>query len=374
MKHFATTVQSADELSSKSTVRVFHKQRLELIQTCRGIAALFVLLFHVTELSHEKANQTFMFGLFQSGDSGVNFFFVLSGFIVYWVHRFDIGRIDRLKPFVLKRFIRIYPFYWIITLALIPVYFLTSGLGQGYEHDSNVIIKSLLLLPQNHPPILTVGWSLSYEILFYLIFCLMILLRPKISSRIVAVWLLGTLLVQVLRFNPGLEIESNLFLQFVFSTHNFEFALGCLSAYVVAHNNVQLREGFIFLAMGSFLFVSYGLSQTAQSTLDRVLACGVPSMLIVVGAASLDLGQSLKLPRIFPFLGDASYSVYLIHYPCLSVIFKIALMLNLFNGFGYLISTGLIVMITLAIGCLTYIWIEKPLLSFFRKNLLPSPC
>jgi peptidoglycan/LPS O-acetylase OafA/YrhL/glycosyltransferase involved in cell wall biosynthesis len=344
------------------------RKRLELLQSCRGIAALLVLLFHVTELSREKLHQTFLYGLFQFGDSGVNFFFVLSGFIVFWVHRCDRGQSDRLKPFILKRLVRVYPLYWLITLLLIPVYILIPSFGQGYENHLAVIFKSLLLIPQAHPPILTVGWSLSYEILFYLVFSLTILLKPKLSGRIISVWLLGTILIQFLSITGNSFIEQNLLIQFVFSFHNLEFALGCLSAYLIAQS--AIREGLFLLVLGVSLFAFYGIHQTDQATLERVIFYGVPSMLIVLGAASLDLRRSFTLPRLFPYLGDASYSIYLIHYPYLSAAFKLVLTMNLVDRLGYFSTISLLISSAIVIGCLTYSLIEKPLLSFLRQKLI----
>ena len=85
------------------------KKKLEIIQASRGIAALLVVLFHVTELSQQKLNQNFLSGLFAFGGSGVDFFFVLSGFIILFAHRADIGQKKKLKNFVIKRAIRVYP-------------------------------------------------------------------------------------------------------------------------------------------------------------------------------------------------------------------------------------------------------------------------
>jgi peptidoglycan/LPS O-acetylase OafA/YrhL/glycosyltransferase involved in cell wall biosynthesis len=346
------------------------QKRLELLQSCRGIAALLVLLFHVTQLSREKLGQTFLYGLFQFGDSGVNFFFVLSGFIVFWVHRFDRGQSDRLKPFILKRLVRVYPLYWIITLLLVPVYVLIPSFGQGYENHLAVIFKSLLLLPQTHPPILTVGWSLSYEILFYLVFSLTILLKPKLSGRIISVWLLGTIFIQCLNITGNSFIEQNLLIQFVFSFHNLEFALGCLSAYLISQS--AIREGLFLLVLGVSLFAFYGMHQPEQATLERVIFYGVPSMLIVLGAASLDLKRSFKLPRIFPYLGDASYSIYLTHYPYLSAAIKLALTINMVDRLGYFPTIGLLIASAIVVGCLTYSLIEKPLLTFLRQKLVAN--
>src|SRR6476646_9602345 len=136
------------------------KKKLEIIQACRGIAALLVVSFHVTEFSQQKLNQEFALGLFAFG---------------------------------VKRAIRVYPLYWIITLVLLPIYFLIPSFGKGYERDLGVIVKSLLLLPQENFPVLIVGWTLSYEIFFYCLFGLAIWFAPRISRFVLCSCLGGTL-------------------------------------------------------------------------------------------------------------------------------------------------------------------------------------
>ena len=106
-----------------------HKNKLELIQALRGLAALLVVMFHTTELNHKNFQQEFLFNIFAFGSSGVDFFFVLSGFIIYFIHRFDVGQRNKLKPFLLKRLIRVYPMYWLVTLALLPYIFFNSLFG-----------------------------------------------------------------------------------------------------------------------------------------------------------------------------------------------------------------------------------------------------
>ena len=94
-----------------------HK-KLNLLQVYRGIAAVLVVMFHLTDMSAQRLNQVTFFNLFQAGWSGVDYFFVLSGFIMVYVHRSAIGKKDHLKSFLVKRAVRIYPIYWIITLTL----------------------------------------------------------------------------------------------------------------------------------------------------------------------------------------------------------------------------------------------------------------
>ncbi|MDB5052413.1 MAG: acyltransferase 3 [Bacilli bacterium] len=107
------------------------------------------------------------------GDREVDIFFVLSGFIIYYIHSADIGKKEQLKLFLIKRFVRIYPIYWVVLIGMTLVYLLIPNTGKGFELEFDNIVRSIILFPQiNHLPTIAVAWTLSYEILFYIFFCI----------------------------------------------------------------------------------------------------------------------------------------------------------------------------------------------------------
>jgi len=160
--------------------------KLKTLQLCRGLAAALVLLFHATSVSSAFLNYDLLHGIFLFGYSGVDFFFVLSGFIIFWIHRVDLGHPARLRPYLRKRFIRIYPLYWVVFLVLLPIYF---GLPNNF-HDCLVLLKSFLLLPQVSNPVLTVAWTLSSELFFYGLFGLAIYLLSQPNPEAPTIWIL----------------------------------------------------------------------------------------------------------------------------------------------------------------------------------------
>jgi exopolysaccharide production protein ExoZ len=362
-----TTASTQPAISNSSP-----KKKLEIIQACRGIAALLVVLFHVTEFSQQKLNQEFALGLFAFGGAGVDFFFVLSGFIIFLAHRTDIGQKQKLKAFIVKRAIRVYPLYWIVTLVLLPIYFLIPSFGKGYERDLGVIVKSLLLLPQENFPVLIVGWTLSYEIFFYCLFGLAIWFAPRISRFVLYSWLGGTLAFFWLSLDDrAASTQTPLLLNFVFNLHNLEFALGCLAAYWVLGERVKL--GIPYLILGAVSFVTSGLFDNYTNLeIPDVIAYGLPSMLIVLGAAFTDLNQGWQIPAWLKQLGDASYSIYLVHYPCLAATFKLAIALNIVGLLGNFLTLSLLTVIAIIAGWLTYLYLEKPLITRLRRKLVPK--
>ncbi len=109
----------------------------------------------------------------------MDFFFVLSGFIITWIHWSDIGRKERIRSFAAKRFVRIFPPYWFILAPLVILYLVFTGAGQPSQRDPVNIILSILLLPNPVQPVLGVAWTLTHEIFFYALFAAIIWCEPQ---------------------------------------------------------------------------------------------------------------------------------------------------------------------------------------------------
>jgi peptidoglycan/LPS O-acetylase OafA/YrhL len=134
------------------------EKRLLSIQAARGIAALLVVFYHAGRMIAlpQYTGYIPLSGFFNFGHAGVDFFFVLSGFIIYFVHHEDIGRSDRLQRYAWRRATRIYPIYWIVT-ALVLVASMVHPERLDFAH----IGKSLLLFPEDDDPIVGVAWGPS---------------------------------------------------------------------------------------------------------------------------------------------------------------------------------------------------------------------
>lgn len=268
--------------------------KLALIQALRGVAALLVVLYHLTTNALEKFGEVFLGGVFFFGGHGVDFFFVLSGFIIYYVHHRDLGDASRIAPYLVKRVVRIYPIYWLVTLAVLPAFFVFPHLGNGYERDATVIVKSMLLLPQHHNPIVTVAWSLVYEVLFYLLFALAIAVGARAAAALGLLWALACALL------AG---------DYLFSLYNLEFMAGIVLAYVVVTRRIRL--------------------------------------------------DVVKMPRFAVLLGDASYSIYLVHSIVIAVLVKVS---------DAMITIGVLAVLA---GVALHLLVERPLLRECR-HFIPA--
>lgn len=146
-------------------------KKINSLQVFRGLAALGVVLHHtaISTNAFVEKMPDWLSWAFGHGFLGVDFFFVLSGFIIMSSHFDDEKSISSFKLYVSKRFVRIFPPYWPISIALIISYLLLPNLSQGSRGEFSWL-SSLLLLPDSSPAALSVAWTLIHEMMFYMIF------------------------------------------------------------------------------------------------------------------------------------------------------------------------------------------------------------
>lgn len=353
-----------------------HKKKLNLIQLFRGIAALLVVLAHGSLIFHENLQRAFLFDIFNFGGSGVDFFFVLSGFIILYVHHHYIGNSSKLKSFLIKRFVRIYPIYWVVLTGKL---FASLGLSDSATPMINLIevVKAYLLFPQDRIILseyfLGVSWTLTYEVFFYLIFGLLIYLQPKFYLPIIGILLSGV----ILNFTNIVQVpENSVLLQFLFSPLHIEFILGCLAAYVVTQNKITYGSQLLYL--GLFLYTLAAINTNYNLLpVSNVITYGIPATILVIGAVALEISKTVNVPQMLILLGDASYSIYLIHGFVINNLVKVVLNLQIIDFFtqnSLIFSLFAIFNAVMAviIGCLMYLYLEKPLLSILRQSTKPQ--
>jgi peptidoglycan/LPS O-acetylase OafA/YrhL len=266
------------------------------LQAYRGFAALFVVLSHAQEYCKSNFQEERFSFFFRFGDAGVQFFFVLSGFIILWVHAGDMDKPARLANYLSKRLVRIYPIYWLVTLALLPFWIFIPEFGNPYHKEFLSLIQSLLLWPQNHFPHLAVGWTLSHEILFYLVFGILVLSR-RIGLAVLGAWGLGILAA-------GWNTEgASPWTALIFDFHNLLFLFGMGAA--LAIRRIPALQGGLGTT-SSFLGF---LLMTAALALDWKAGFGAASVLIVLGCRSRAFEGFFQSRKFLGLLGDASYSI-----------------------------------------------------------------
>jgi exopolysaccharide production protein ExoZ len=322
------------------------RKNFDTVQLLRGIAASIVVFFHVFGES----------SVFKFGAYGVDLFFVLSGFIILYIHHNDIGVKKTLSPFLIKRFVRIFPIYWVVTFGYVVLVTLF-----GHTLSVSYIIKSLLLLPQDKMPVVGVAWTLEFELLFYLIFSLLIFNR-KIFYSMFCLW--GLAIVFFFMFPTDFpKIVGR-----IFNPLNLEFLFGCGIALIVKKTKISFKW---ITSIGILsIIVSILLQYYNVFEMHRVLAWGIPFTLLILGLVKLEMRKKLYIPKILLNLGDASYSIYLSHLITLLILESTFERLGLNAKLGHNVLIQFILcIIAIFFGWVFYSIIEKPILKYAKLKI-----
>ncbi|CAO4152979.1 acyltransferase family protein [Methylorubrum aminovorans] len=340
----------------------------QTIQAYRGLAAIAVAAFHLSiGLSDARyIGHPVLEWLTWRMDAGVDFFFVLSGFIILLAHESDIGRPERLGRFLSKRLTRIYPIYWVY----VGVFCLLVMLGIGSAatiplNPAQWFTTFALVRVENFLLPISPAWTLIHEIAFYAAFSLLILSRSW-GLAAFAVWQIACL--TGLRFpGPGERTPFEVY----FATYNVDFAIGML-AYVMLSRRILPSAAGWFLSGGGLLAGLVLLQARGDLPTAGPLLYGVAFGAIILGSAIWEQRHPNLNIAGLALLGDASYSIYLTHIAFEGLLMKISIkMLNFIDIPDIILYLGILIATVLG-GCLAYLLVERPLLSYMRTSRLPE--
>ncbi len=324
--------------------------RYQSIQYLRALAAIMVVGAHTLPGSA---------GLV--GASGVDIFFVVSGFVMAIVSQRETRPLDFLRA----RVTRVAPLYWLSTLTLVVAAMLAPRAFTRLRLTFAHVLTSLTFLPHIDPstglvaPVLTQGWTLQYEMYFYLVMAVGLYFAPQHRLAFV-----GSVL-SALAGIGALFADKGPLLGVVLSPLLIEFVGGMAIAGLL---NVQ-RLPNVGAATTIFLFgivgfaVAFVVGQAGED--HRLLAWGLPSALLVLGSISLEARGRLPLLAPMALIGDASYSLYLTHGFVVSVVTALARQLNLYAGDPMALAVTIIALSILA-SLVVYYFVELPLLAALR--------
>ncbi len=334
--------------------------RLPSLQMLRAVAALLVVLFHTQTILGARGVAVFG-GIFGNADRGVDLFFVLSGFVVTYVHARDWGHPRRLGRYVFNRVSRIYPSVLIVSALAVAAYLLGD---RADKLEAWTIVAGVLLLPQDGPLLVGVTWTLKHEMVFYLVFAWTIADRRLLALPIL--WQAAVLACAL----AGLRLSG--WARYGLGPTNLEFGLGIASALLVMHRAaLPARAGpavpAASLLLGTAMFVAGTLVELVwhrRLPVPDLAAYGLASALIVGAAALLDLSGRLRAPRMLVRLGDASYAIYLLHFAVVTQICGVLLRLGVTQGawLGLSAAAGGVLA-----GMGFHRWVDRPIQQSLRR-------
>ncbi|ATQ69366.1 MULTISPECIES: acyltransferase family protein [Methylosinus] len=336
------------------------------VQYLRAVAALLVVYLH-TKVYTDR----FSWPLPREfGAAGVDLFFVISGFIMVAI---TARRPLPPRQFLLRRAIRVVPLYWLVTLAILAVALIAPGAMLHNLVTFDHVTLSLLFIPHfnplegNYTPFFKLGWTLNYEVYFYLAFAAL-LGFPALSLRRRLAALTGAFLAAVAFYlavrpdDPFLHIYCNpVILEFLIGAF-----IGCL------HVEGRLRR--VDRRAAAALLVVGVLAMTLLFDSDdslRVITAGLGAAALLLALLAIEERGALPSWPLLVLLGDASYSIYLAH-PLVLTCARLAakkLDLPVEAATPGIIAVCVVVALAVASGVAVHLWLERPILAALRARL-----
>jgi exopolysaccharide production protein ExoZ len=327
------------------------------IQYLRAVAASLIVF------QHAMGVPAFVHYAAHFGTVGVDLFFVISGYIMWTTTQ---ARARGPLAFWLARIVRIVPLYWMFTAAYVAAALVTPESFFSLKLDPLHIVKSFLFVPAEHPnlglvaPVYTLGWTLNYEMFFYLLFGLCLFV-PRLHLRFA---LLAAIFLGLIAFGALTQPRGPVLRSYV-DPIMLEFLAGVVLAIVSPY---LMRCGALLgLALLASAALWVAVVYSGGFVLERIVSHAIPAVIAVAGALMLEPAARARPSRFGLLLGDASYSIYLAH-----PFAQRAWLLGVIKTIGLPAMSPTLYVITaflagLGGGVLSYLLIERRLLATGRR-------
>jgi peptidoglycan/LPS O-acetylase OafA/YrhL len=331
--------------------------KLTSIQFLRAYASVYVLVTHV----FQHLGISMPGGYFLAGAYGVDLFFIISGFLIYLTTREH----DSWKSFGIKRFFRIYPLYWFSFLIFSAFYILQ----QDFILNSIQIIQNIIMIPWDdelttRSLLVNVAWSTVYEVYFYVVFTVLLILKLN-KKTIIPLLLLIFAVAKAITVLNLFGLNENGIVKFITSvagrTHIIPFIIGILIAMMYQNKNIiqdikkYQKLGRILFVVLNIMYLVITISQYAQY--KSYLFSTIIFTLWLYVDYLFKINYETKTSKLMSLIGDISYSIYLLH---MLVILFVIDVLKLDNLYVALTSS---ILITLLLSYSTYSFLEKPFID-----------
>ncbi|PIP91660.1 MAG: hypothetical protein COW01_01655 [Bdellovibrionales bacterium CG12_big_fil_rev_8_21_14_0_65_38_15] len=337
------------------------------VQALRGFAALMVVLRHATLTSNKKFGISFLGDYFQFGYTGVDFFFILSGFVIFYTTTI---KNPSFIPYLKSRFVRIFPIYWCTLIPLTFFYLIFPRYGLDHYRYVSTFLTSFFLFPNSLEPILGVAWTLKHEVWFYLLFALGFYGLSSFKFHFYFLLTLLSLFFYACDLNV-VYFDAPYIFKFLFSPFNLEFLAGCLIASLVLNKTKFLFGKILFV----FSFVAYFVVGYFEAEFSHyfhkshsIVIYGPLFFAMLFGVIMWERASQFEIPKWMIELGDASYSIYLVHFPLMSLLSRILISYKLFESLP-LLNIVFITVFSVIAGWVFYRLVEKPILIYLRNRL-----
>jgi exopolysaccharide production protein ExoZ len=336
------------------------ERRLYSLQVLRAVAAVSVVFSHFQfDMARYVTQETGLPNLVV-GNAGVDLFFVISGFVIVYASEHLFAKPAGQWTFFQHRLVRIVPLYWIVTTVYIAMAAVAPVFDKSYSVAT--ILGSYFFIPVPRldgivEPIVGQGWTLNYEMLFYVVFAVAVAAPRRLAVAATAFFLIGLVLIG--HFVEDLPTAVAYWADPI--VLEFIFGMGIALAY---RQGVRLpRPGAAALIVAGFIL--FAIFPTGGS--PRAFAWGIPAALIVAGSVFGNFALDARGWRVPIIIGNASYALYLVH--------SFAVRGTLFGAKAVSLDVArapwlyLLVAVTAAviIGIVVHYTLERPLIAALRR-------
>lgn len=351
------------------------QERLLSLQMLRAVAALVVMWSHsIIELERiSGVDLAAISPILRMGRVGVDVFFVISGFVMVYVSVDGFSRPKETKRFLLRRIARVVPVYWFYTSLVLLIGIIAPKLLRGLDLSPLYVAASYLFIPMQPSdggemhPLFGLGWTLNYEMFFYVLFAPLLLLTLNRAMIV-----LNLIFLSLVFCGLWLEPADG---AFWFWTRSIilEFVSGALLAVIFIKGLRHETTSAIVMVGVAIIWLFVMATYWNRGNSDvRFLVTGIPAILIAAAfiltkPSSLDL-TTQSITRMFLLLGDASYSLYLVHMfviRALTLLLPVGILGNLYPYLFLLITFVISAIVAIA----SYKIIEKPSNQAMRRWL-----
>ncbi len=341
-------------------VLALERRTITGVQYLRGIAVLAVVLSHCSSLTSGSLHTApLLGGKLEHGRLGVDLFFQISGFIIAIVSLSGprLAPAVGFGPFLLRRFIRIVPLMWIAVMCFAALQWFGGARGEGWSY-----LRAMLLLPGDLAPALI--WTLRQELVFYLIFALSFLTSGKVRFLPI-LWFAAIMLVPR---GPQTYWSHDAPLSLLLNLRNLGFGAGLLAALLWFRHSSRWHfrspiEPLFALALAAALVMFLIVPKLpGESGVGPTLL--LLPLLLFAAHVECPPGWAGRIGELF---GNASYSIYLFHYPVISVLVAVCRKVAPMSQPWLVVLACLI--ISTGAGIAAHFVLERPLLAAIRHGL-----
>ncbi|KFC24576.1 acyltransferase family protein [Chryseobacterium sp. FH1] len=339
------------------------EQHFDMLQIFRGIACLLVVFHHGYanfEYFIYKLNVPFIEFISKNGKYGVDFFFVLSGFIItYTTYKYKNNK-TYLKTYILNRIFKIYIPYLPISVIVLLLYKFTPLTNVDRPIS---VLTSLTLFPLGETA-LVVAWTLVFEVFFYIIFSVNFF-SSKVWNVFVPFWVVAIILVNYLG-----TLSNNVFFNLIFNLYNLEFILGFLVAVLIKKEikfNVYLTVFSVLLLLCAFVWMRTNQFEFFKFSSHLIIAL---SCSILVYLSIHVWNWKINQKNILMLIGNSSYSLYLVHTLFFGIMFRLIPVTK--SKPIALLEFFTLIAVCCFISYIYYLVFEKKITSFFKSKFSQS--